>query len=654
MGPKAARPRRGQTGPRNQGALNRALGLVVSVTIVLGVASRGQEPEPRAEPVTPQEPATGTPLSAKTPRATPFGPDTAALRAETNLRLKAFGASGMPNDKASATGNASPDSAPGSAVGPAPTRPDGAAGSAVRAAAATDSAVHKPIPALLRDRLHWLEEYDTAFAALQQATHPEPSPESQAGEAKADLNRLEAIIAQAAKAPETLLPACFGRSSNQGSIVLSTEMKDALEATTNEWKKWKLKIDSVRGLIANWEGLQNARRAQRDKLFQRVTSLKAKTEEFKEAVTNAQTAHGRQLAQERLVNFEWEARVESLRLQVIEAEIGLEVKLADVRELTLHVCHAHIKIAERALEQMRARYRVVAEDQDRDLKQAAAKEESKARLSEDPLERFRARHTAELLVLEAQVLKSEQAVATSPSPSPDEQRSLADHALRDFEQIKGLLDDGRVSRLDAIRLNNDFRRIGPERDRLLRNEMATVEAQLQFFEDALTDVELELIQDSLHDRFEHDLMRERVPPSRRSEGESLSSELERKHRALLVRRRVALEKLSDRASHTLHEVMRRLGILDEEYGFIRTHIFWVRDQDPIGLSTLAQGAREVNYLLNGLLRLAQETVNANLWCRPSAEFLVTALAVIALPMMLLRLRRALWSLIQRDLAAPRA
>jgi len=353
-----------------------------------------------------------------------------------------------------------------------------------------------------------------------------------------------------------------------------------------------------------------------------------------------------------LVNFEWEGRVESLRLQVIEAEIGLEVKLADVRELTLHVCHAHVQMAERTLEQMRARYRVAAEDHERNLKRAAANEESKARGSNDPLERFRARHTAELLVLEAQVLKSEQALTTSPSPSPDEQRSLADHADRDFAQIKGLLDDGRVSRLDAIRLNNDFRRIGPERDRLLRNEMATVEAQLQFYEDALTSVELELIQDSLHDRFEHDLLRERVSPSHRSEGESLLNELERKHRRLLVRRRVALEKLSERASHTLQQVVRRLSILEEEYGFIRTHIFWVRDQDPIGLATLVQGARECNYLLNGLLRLAQETTKANLWGQPSAEFLVTALAVLVLPVALVRLRRALWGLIQRGLPAP--
>ena len=161
--------------------------------------------------------------------------------------------------------------------------------------------------------------------------------------------------------------------------------------------------------------------------------------------------------------------------------------------------------------------------------------------------------------------------------------------------------------------------------------MATVEAQLQFYENALTNVELELLQDSLHDRFEHDLLRERLPSSRWAEGEALIGDLERKHRSLLMRRQRALEKLCDRASHTLVQVTRRLSILDQEYGFIRTNIFWVRDQEPIGLLTLTQGAREFNVLVKGLLRLVKETVKPNLWGQPSGEFLVTALAVLVFP-----------------------
>ena len=118
---------------------------------------------------------------------------------------------------------------------------------------------------------------------------------------------------------------------------------------------------------------------------------------------------------------------------------------------------------------MQERYRVVAEDQERDLTQAAANEENKARLSDDAVERFRARRTAELLASSHWWSKASRCWLISPSPSYDEQKTLADHADIDFASIKELLEDGKVSRLDAIRLNNEFRRIGPERDRLLKN-----------------------------------------------------------------------------------------------------------------------------------------------------------------------------------------
>ncbi len=130
------------------------------------------------------------------------------------------------------------------------------------------------------------------------------------------------------------------------------------------------------------------------------------------------------------------------------------------------------------------------------------------------------------------------------------------------------------------------------------------------------------------------------------------TEIERNHRTLLIRRRVALEKLCERSSHTLKQVVRRLNKIDEEYGFIRTHIFWVRDQDAIGLSTLAQGAREINQVAKGLLWLAEETLKPNLWGRPTVEFLVTAAAVLVLPFAAMRLRRVLSSRIARGFPPP--
>ena len=56
---------------------------------------------------------------------------------------------------------------------------------------------------------------------------------------------------------------------------------------------------------------------------------------------------------------------------------------------------------------------------------------------------------------------------------------------------------------------------------------------------------------------------------------------------------------------------RRLRVLEEEYGFIRTHIFWVRDQEPIGLATVPQAGHELKRLAKGLLKLAEEAGDRN-------------------------------------------
>ena len=130
------------------------------------------------------------------------------------------------------------------------------------------------------------------------------------------------------------------------------------------------------------------------------------------------------------------------------------------------------------------------------------------------------------------------------------------------------------------------------------------------------------------------------------------ADLERSHRALLVRRRTVLEQLTDCTAQTLDQIARRLAILDEEYGFIRTHIFWVRDQEPIGLGTITQGAREVPARGQG-----PDPAGAGVGPAPStgagasAEFVTAALAVLVLPIGLIRLRRVLRALIGRDLPA---
>jgi hypothetical protein len=631
----------------SENTVKRGIASLIAIGIVLGAYGREQVRESLAAAVDPQQSPAQTSAPAGGPSAHDGESQMAALRAEAIDRLKEMGASAA-SDPAASDGTVSHDPAqPPSAAAAAKT--DGPPRSAHLSAISSDHLAQKPIQKLLQDRLHMLDEHSKLTLALREATSPEVSPEHQAEQLRAELKQIQVMLAQADKNPQTLLPSSFHKAPGMAPPALVSEMKDAIDAATHELGEWKNKAETLKTGRADRENQKKARAVERDKVFKLVTAWTAQSVEYEKAVTDAQTVEDGRLAQERLVSFQLAIRLESLRLHVIEAQISLDARLAGIRDLEAQVCLFRIQLAERALSQMRARFRAESDKQESDLNRAAADEKNKAQTSDDPLERFRARRTAELLELKAQVLKYERALATSPSPSFEEQQSLADHADKDFAQIRELLDDGRVSRLDAIRLNNEFRRIAPERERLVRNEMATIEARLQYYEDALTDVEIELFQDSLHDRLERELLKERVSPERWAAGENILLDLEKKHREILVRRQQALEKLSERASHTLQQIARRLTILDQEYGFIRTQIFWVRDQDPIALGTFWQGAREFNYLIKALLHLAQETMKPSLWTQPSAEFLLTGLAVLVLPFPLLKLRRTLGGRIRRDL-----
>ena len=72
----------------------------------------------------------------------------------------------------------------GSASSPAPVAAESTGHVAPPSSPSNAPAPHESLPALLRDRLRWLNEYDAAALALQKATHPEPSPEQQASDAK--------------------------------------------------------------------------------------------------------------------------------------------------------------------------------------------------------------------------------------------------------------------------------------------------------------------------------------------------------------------------------------------------------------------------------------------------------------------------------------
>lgn len=521
--------------------------------------------------------------------------------------------------------------------------PPSGAGTAGKAAS---GAVAQPLRDVLVERQLLLDEHDRATKELAALDGHGPDAARLAASARAELERLQPQVS--GNSPFNLPPP-FNVPATQVTEAALVEMKEGIEGAQNDLKSWQSKLEAARAEAIKTDQRIAAQRTQRDKLFRSVADLKAKGQERESAVTSARTAEERQLARERLTNARLEARVEDLRLKVLEATRNRESSLVEVRQLNERVLESQLQVSGKLLQQMQQRYRILAESQERDLKRAAATEESKARRAEDPLERYRSRRLADLLELEAQVVKNEQALATSGRPSLEEERALADRSESEFAQIKQLLDDGEVSRLDALRLNNDFRRIGPERDGLLRNELSTIEAHLQYYENMLTNVELELIEDSLVDQAEHDALLERLPPERHALARSYFTELENRHRALLERRRTALTKLVARATETLSQVTRRLGLLEEEYGFIRTHIFWVRDQEPIGVGTITQVGHELRRLLVGLGRLAREVSESKAWGQPSTEFLGAAAAALILPLGLFRIRRLLRRRITRAL-----
>jgi potassium efflux system protein len=507
----------------------------------------------------------------------------------------------------------------------------------------------KALRELLEERRHWLDEWDKAAKERRAAENPEPSPEKLAEGWKADLERVKATLDQTVKEPDALLPASFRNLPAVIPEPVRAEMKEAIDAAQAELKDWSARLEQFRSDASRKASGPTAEaRARRDKTHQNLAGLKARNLEREAALAEAKTPESRQLAREKISNGQWETRVEAEWLRGQEAALALEARRSELAGLNLQLLEAHIQLARRTLDRMRERYRAISERQERDLRRAAVTEQTRAERADDPLERYRAKRAAETLELEARVLTSENALTTNPPPSLDEQRALADRAETDFTNVKHLLDDGKISRLDALRLNNDSRRLGPERARIVRHELAAAADRLTAAENALSAIEMEMIYDSRDDRSELDNLLERLPRALHPKAEMIFEDIERRHVALLSRRREALNKLALRAEATHEQVLRRLRILDDHFGFIRTHMFWVRDADPVGLVTLAQVERELQRVARAVLRIGTEVCDRCAWGRLSAEFLTAALGLIVLPWPLRRAQLAL-----RALAEPR-
>jgi potassium efflux system protein len=499
------------------------------------------------------------------------------------------------------------------------------------------AAAAKALREVLTERIHWLDEWDKLREALARF-EAEPSLERQATALKADLERLKALQERGSKDPGALLAGVYRNLPGQVTDNVRAEMKETLEAAKNEWNDWKTKLEKLRAEMPAAASNLSPRRVERDQTYQRVAALKSRKEEREAALVAAKAPEEAQLARERLINLAWESRVESQRLVLEEAQLAREAAGTDLKTLELQVLDAHAQLAGQSFEAMQKRYAEVAEAQERKLAREAANEQKRAANLDNPLEKYQARRRAELLEFQAQVLKFEN-LLPAIDRALDEQRSLADRAVADFAAVKALLDDGKVSHLDALRLNNDFRRIGPERARIVSHELATAATQLTFYENSLNSVEMDLINGARDDRLQYEDLLQRLPPKDSAAAQKVFAAIEESHTRLLERKRLALEKLAARAEETHRQVERRLKTLDDQYGFIRTNIFWVRDQEPIGSVTMAQCQREAVLLGRSLLPLVQEACDCSSWGRVSPEFAVATLALIGLPWPLSRLKK---------------
>ncbi|AMV40621.1 hypothetical protein [Planctomyces sp. SH-PL62] len=609
------------------------------------------DPTPRAGKPSPTEPtptpeAEPRPEPAATPAVEPEPP--AAARDEAPAAAKPID---KPVDRPVAAGLLRPDEAEALLADAteriqALTPP--ADGSAKPGADPAAKLADKALAEVLEDRRRRLDEYAKLAKELAELTAPENAPERRLADAKAELADLQARLAQPV---DSLLPAAFAHS---GAVDQAgrDQMKEAIEGLKKDVKDDQDKLESGAADPEKEAKIPLAAlRADRDRISQALAALKAR-EAARADAPPAKSAAERKLFDERGVNLRVETAVETVRSQVVERRLAQTAKLAEVAGVDRRRWIARVQLGRKVLEPMQARFRQLAEADERDLQRKASAEQAKADRSIDPIERYRAERLSELLDLEAAAIKAEQAATASVPPTLEEMRSQANIAEANFARIKGLIEEGRLNRIDVLSINADYRRLDPERRRVRRDERDVVEKRLRDYANMLTTVELSQIEDRLLDQIDLDDLLDKLPPGRRPQAVALWKELEERHSTILTRHREALAALVRSETEILDQVDRRLAILDDESSFIRTHMFWVRDQDPISLTTVGMAAGELRRLTRVSLGLTRQALQPSGWKPSSPEFLAASAVIVVLPLGVIRVRRTLKHRLAQALPPP--
>lgn len=609
----------------------RLIGLAIGCWVVLPLVnsmSRAQQssaPVPYTSPSSSSQTSANPPVSAASPAASP---SSAAVSKDAQVAEKA----------------------PGAAVTPpsAPADPAQVSAEELRAdtlerlkpadkstAPTAKPPMSKEMRQILEDRLRWLDEWAKALKGRQATAGAATSPESETAELKNELERIKGLLESSSNDPHKLLPSVYQEHPEPSSVSdeVLAEMKDALTAAQTDLKDRTTAWESAKTDPARpGENSLAAQRAERDKIRQRCAVLAARGGERESLLAEASTPEARELARERLINFDWEVRVESERLKTIEARITSENARVAHSDLRLQILEARVNLAKRTVAAIQPNYQAVVDHRRKQVREDAVSEKVRAAQSHDPLERLRARQSAQLLELKELVLKDERALADRhPILSPQDQTALADKAQEDLEQLKQLVEDGRGGTLIALRLNNEFRRLRSQRDVIARKEQSAADISAKFYENSLTEVELDLLSDIGQRAAEFDALLETIPQAQREAGLLVLREFGDQRRVLLERRRKVLEKLAARAQTTHVQILRRLQILDEQSAFVRTKLFWIRDAEPISLQSLRQTEHEIRRLMQIAILMVANFGDRAYWGPISADFLVGSGVLVILP-----------------------
>jgi hypothetical protein len=503
----------------------------------------------------------------------------------------------------------------------------------------------KSLNDIWKQRLKCLDAWKETTEARKRAENPQPTPESEASDLKRELVRRRAILEQLQKSPETIIPEVFRLEAEKVDEAKTAEMGEKLEDLRRKLKEATAETEKARAEAPERAKKLEELRTKRDRVHAMTTTAPARLAKCEADCAAATTPDGRKIARENLINCQRETASEREQLAAAEAALLLETRRGPGIELGLQNHEAQLELIQRFLTVESKRFAFVAEVKKKALQTEAAREQTRAATVEDPLEKFKSLRNAEILSLEAQNVEFNNVYKTSPMLSEGEQRDLADKAERDFANLKKVVSQNRVGGLVALRLNNDFRRISRERASIQRNEFAESSSTTAYYENALTEAELNYLNDSRDDRSERDAFLETLPAWRRNQAGAAIDEIERKHKKQLAARKAILEMLLNRAEETHNQICRRIRILDEQYAFVRTNIFWVRDSEPIGEGTLHQARTEARRILGAGVRLAAEPFDASLWTRPSGEFGLIAAGLMVLPLVIPYSRRRLKALL---------